>query len=366
MNSDNSRHHLQFSHDTLFIAQSQSSIVDVWKYNGTIKPTDLICQLQAVDLASDTFNNASITCLKLLEKSTTAAGYLIAGYSNGGFTIWKITDSITEIASYFPTNRSTSKVISIEFDYPMMLLFTKDMQLSVFHIKATTSQLQLLHHLQSPMDWTPVAIDIHRFKSKKKKPLWKIVVCFGLFATTTGTSNTSVGIQEIVLSSQSVLSSKQGFVLDEEPLISSGLSCNTPRHSLSERITTMSYASPYLITAHDNNTLKQYTVATTCSGRLDIQFQQTLYGHTFKVDAIAMNQHKLVSGDRSGIRVWDLQAPGECQVALHSFRDQSNMKELPDASIETLGFDEDKIVAIIRVNDGNSDNTSIVRTWSFT
>jgi hypothetical protein len=359
-NSNNSQHHLQFSHDTLFIAQSFNSIVDVWKYNGTIRPPGIICQLQAVDLVSDACST-SITCLKLVEKSTNP-GYLVAGYSNGGFTLWTITDSITETVTYFPTKRSTSKVTSIGFDYPMILIYTKDMQLSVFHMDSITGQLQLLHHLQSPVDWAPVVIDMHRSKGKKKS-LWKIIVCFGLFASTTGTANTSVGIQEIVLSSQSVLSSTQGFVIDHEPLIPSGLASNTPRHALSERITAMSYSPPYLITAHANNTMKQYIVATAHNGRLDIRFQQTLYGHTFNVDALAVNQHKLVSGDRSGIKVWDLQAPGECKITLHSFRDQSNMNELPDACIETLGFDEDKIVAIVRVKEAS---TSLVRTWSFT
>lgn len=356
----NSRHLLQFSHDTLFIAQSQSSIMDVWNYNGTTKPPDRICQLQAVGLVGDA-SDTCITCLKLVEKSA-SPNYLIAGYSDGGFTLWTITDSIREIGSYFSTNRTTSEVISIGFDYPMMLIYTKNRQLSVFHIEPATNQLQPLHHLQSPMDWSPIAIDIGRLKSEKKAR-WKAVICFSFFGTTTGTANTLIGIQEIIFSSQSILSSTQDFAFDHEPLISSSLTYNTPHHTLSERITIMSYAPPFLITAHANNTMKQYAVTSTRSGRLDIRFQQTLYGHTFNVDALAMNQHKLVSGDRSGIKVWDLRTPGECQVTLHSFKDQSNMKELPEMCIETLGFDEDKIVAIVHEKE---DNASFVKTWSFT
>jgi WD40 repeat protein len=107
--------------------------------------------------------------------------------------------------------------------------------------------------------------------------------------------------------------------------------------------------------------MKQYSVnVNDCS--LDISFKRTLYGHTFKVDALAVDasRRKLVSGDRSGIKIWDLSKQGECQVTLSNHVDQSKMTELPPFNIETLGFDEDKIVAIV-----NLAQESFVRLWSF-
>lgn len=172
--------------------------------------------------------------------------------------------------------------------------------------------------------------------------------------------------QEITLSSDTIISSRHGFALDAEPLIQSGIvspsfltSCS---NSSSEKITAMTYSPPHLITAHANNTMKHYLVATT-NNSLEITFKQTLYGHTFRVDALAINASKrrLVSGDRSGMKIWDLtKQSGECQVTIENYTNQSDMNELPDAKINTLEFDEDKIVAIMSLSEG-----SLVRSWSF-
>lgn len=123
----------------------------------------------------------------------------------------------------------------------------------------------------------------------------------------------------------------------------------------------MSYAPPHLITAHPNNTMKQYFIKIN-DNTLDITFQRILYGHTFKVDALAIDSSRrtLISGDRSGIKIWDLSKKGECQVTLNNHVNQSSMDELPDFNIKTLGFDEDKIYAVV-----NSIEKSFVRLWSF-
>jgi WD40 repeat protein len=146
-----------------------------------------------------------------------------------------------------------------------------------------------------------------------------------------------------VLSSNSIISSKQGFALDYEPIYPS----SSRQSPSSDQITSMVYAPPYLITAHPNNTMKQYML-TTKDNTLDISFTRTLYGHTFKVDALTIDhRNKLISGDRSGIKIWDL-IGGECQVTLSNHKNQSDINELPPFYIESLGYDEDKIVAIVR------------------
>ncbi|CEP07790.1 hypothetical protein [Parasitella parasitica] len=132
--------------------------------------------------------------------------------------------------------------------------------------------------------------------------------------------------------------------------------------SNSQKITAMAYSPPHLITAHANNTMEHYLVVS-INGSLKIQFKQTLYGHTFRVDALAIDASKqrLVSGDRSGIKIWDLAAQsGECQATLENYTDQFNMPELPHAKINTIGFDEDKIVAILTLSKG-----PLIKSWSF-
>lgn len=156
------------------------------------------------------------------------------------------------------------------------------------------------------------------------------------------------------MSTSAVISSKHGFALDFESVYPS-------LNTVSEKITSMAYAPPHLITAHPNNTMKQYFIRVN-DHTLDIAFKRTLYGHTFKVDALAIDPSRrtLVSGDKSGLKIWDLAKKGECQVTLNNHVHQSSMDELPDFSIKNLGFDEDKIYAVV-----HSIDRSFVRLWSF-
>ncbi|KAG2206642.1 hypothetical protein INT46_009929 [Mucor plumbeus] len=176
------------------------------------------------------------------------------------------------------------------------------------------------------MNWFPVEIDIHKYPTNKKD-LWKAVICFGL-------SGGSYTTTEITLSSDTIISSRHGFALNAEPMIQSGI----------KKFTAMTYSPPHLIIAHANNTMKHYLVTAT-SNYLEITFKQTLYGHTFRVDALAIeaSKRRLVSSDRS-----------------ENYINQSDMKELPDSKINTLRFDEDKIVAIMSLSGG-----SLVRSWPF-
>ncbi|KAI8332718.1 hypothetical protein EDC96DRAFT_451445 [Choanephora cucurbitarum] len=223
--------------------------------------------------------------------------------------------------------------LSLGWHYPLLSIYTVQKTLVVYRLEGPV--LVEIACLQSPMDWSPVIIDIQ----PRSPHRWQIVLCFG--SSHSGPS--SVGIQEMIFSDSRLLSSRQGMY----PM---SLSCAS-----GDQITSMVYAAPYLITAHANNTMKQYRI----NKHLDISLQQTLYGHTCRVDALAIAQHKLISGDRSGIKVWDLARQQEV-MTLNAYPDQSSMNELPDSSMRALGFDEDKIVAIV-----NDNNHACVRLWSF-
>lgn len=178
-------HQLQFLHDTIFVVQNNSSIIDIWRYveNGSA----LMYQLQSTENT-----DGYITFFKLIEGSTNR---LVAGYSNGGFTLWEISGGccLTEITNYNPSNND--KVTSIGMEYPMILVCTESMKLSVFHITQSLS-LELVHCLQSPIDWSPVVIDIQKYHPKRQykniADLWKVVVCFGLSG---GSFTSSIGVQ---------------------------------------------------------------------------------------------------------------------------------------------------------------------------
>lgn len=175
-------------HDTIFLVQnnSTSSGIDIWKYieNDSV----FIRRVQSTENT-----DGYISFLKLVEGPINR---LIAGYSNGGFTLWEITGTcLTEITHYNPS--SHDKVTSIGMEYPMILVCTESMKLSVFHVTPSLS-LELIHCLQSPMHWSPIAIEIQKHKPKRKQDnnnrveLWKVIVCFGLSG---GGFTSSIGVQ---------------------------------------------------------------------------------------------------------------------------------------------------------------------------
>lgn len=353
--SSSQPHHLQFLHDIIFTAQRGDSIIKIWRY--LEDSSVFISELPIVEEGK-----VDVTFLRLVQGK---GNHLVAGYSNGGFTVWKVEGSssydvsIEEIASYIPNTREGGNVTSIGLDYPMIIVCTDKMKLSIFHIDDSYS-LQLVHRLQSPIDWSHIDIDIHRYFPKRQsqcdrfnEELWRVILCFGISGEAVASS---IGVQELILSNNSIKSSRHGFALDCEPVFSPVQSASS-----SEQISAMAYSPPYLITAHANNTMKQYTINID-KDSIGITFDRILYGHTFQVNALAIDtsRRKLISGDRSGIRIWNLGGNCESQVVLKNHLLQSEMKELPPFSFERIGFDEDKIVAIVNFSD-----QSFMRVWSF-
>jgi hypothetical protein len=168
-------------------------LINVWKYEKDASSPLLINQLQSIEQP----DNIQITILKLVDdnnnNNNNNTKHLIAGYSNGGFTLWQIlATEITEVANYISSSITQfDNVITIGMEFPMILLYTENGKLNVFRINASTNSLKLVHQLQSPMNWFPVEIDIYKYPANKKD-LWRAVICFGLSG---GSYTTTVGIQ---------------------------------------------------------------------------------------------------------------------------------------------------------------------------
>jgi hypothetical protein len=122
--------------------------------------------------------------------------HLIAGYSNGGFTLWELRQDdpthITELTSYQPSHLSSEKcnqkVNMICMEYPIIVVCTEEMKLSIFNVYPS---LQLVHHLQSSNFWSPVIFDIQKVNNTTQ-PTWKIMTCFGIDL---GNNSSSLGVQ---------------------------------------------------------------------------------------------------------------------------------------------------------------------------
>lgn len=179
---------MQFFNDIVFFAQRGDAIIKIWRYveNDSV----LLFELSTVEES-----NTEITFLKLIQGKR---NHLVTGYSDGGFTVWEVEGtssyniSIKEVVSYVPITREGGNVTSMGLDYPMMIVCTDKMKLSMFYIDDSYS-LQLVHRLQSPIDWSHIEIDIHKSSpSKVKEELWRVILCFGVSG---GAVNSSIGIQ---------------------------------------------------------------------------------------------------------------------------------------------------------------------------
>ncbi|ORE06852.1 hypothetical protein BCV72DRAFT_227680 [Rhizopus microsporus var. microsporus] len=347
----NSQQLFQMTKDIMFVVSADKCKIDVWKY---IKDESrLLCRIESARLA-----NSKITFIRLIDGNPL---HLLGGYANGGFVLWEIKAnlgslSINEITNHNPQTDKDDSVISIGMDFPIVLLCTKNMKLSAFYIDETNT-VRPIHRLQSPVDWSSVHIDIH--KQTHNQPLWVATICFSLAI---GNHATSVGLQEVILSSTTIVSSRHASALESEPFFFSSsmsyyLQQNTNDSNDSSLVTAMAYSPPYLITAHPNNTIKKYII--TKNRGLDIRFEKILYGHTFRVEALALQKEKLVSADRSGIKIWNL-LKDDTAVTIYTNKNQSFLQDLPALRIRTLCFDEDRIAAFAK-----DDKDSFVRLWSF-
>jgi WD40 repeat protein len=114
----------------------------------------------------------------------------------------------------------------------------------------------------------------------------------------------------------------------------------------------ISYAHPYVVTSHNNNTMQQYRIRSDQGQRVEIEHVRTLWGHTSSVGAMALDAHigRLVSGDRAGIKVWNLEGLDDFVVGI-----ENGLSE----RMEWIGFDSEKIVTVA----GNHENN--VKVWSF-
>ena len=122
--------------------------------------------------------------------------------------------------------------------------------------------------------------------------------------------------------------------------------------------TTLSYAHPYLLTAHVDNTLTLYMVRSTAE-RLCITKPRRLWGHTSKVSKINVadrGRAVSVSGVSGELRVWELEGsamgesivlPGFVQgVRVQERLEYERITKEPITDVDYLGFDDTRVCVV--------------------
>ncbi|CAG8479777.1 2946_t:CDS:2 [Racocetra fulgida] len=286
-------------------------------------------------------NPIYITCLKL--DSNERDDHLgvckfVSGYSNGGFTIWEF-DTLERDENEKPENdwkhrelytipiisNNASPLIACSLDSPILITCNKDFVLSIYYIDLKSRdkekpgsskdnknffiyenlvECQLIHQLKSFVCWTPIEISIKCSQEKLdqsatnydvEQNIWIATI---VYSTPMYGGGWTAGIQEIKFSTITLLSTKHCSYLPS--------STTLPFVSIAP-ITTITYNSGQLVTAHADNTLQVYYVLD--NGKtLECKHVQTLYGHTGSVMSVAMDENgKLITGamDQT-IKIWDL------------------------------------------------------------
>ncbi|KAI8139256.1 hypothetical protein BJV82DRAFT_522236 [Fennellomyces sp. T-0311] len=313
-----------------------------------------------------------ITCLKL--DTSGAVHRLVVGYDRGGLSVWECATSdedgfsAAEVAVYTPKVMRVGRIVSIGVCYPMVLTCSSDMRLSAFCIEPTdhAANARLLYELQSHIRWHPISVDLDRCDDQSDR--WRAMICFGM---PVGLNASSVGVQEVILSSETFVSSRHCAALGPEDMFFAPTSPGRTRPDNLQPITGISYSEPYLVTSHPNNTIKQYHVLFS-KDKMELCYVQTLYGHTSKVCALSLDASigRLVSGDRFGLKVWDISCSGKSNyiVSINGTTGQrATSGSVPFRDMEWLQFDSDKIVAVVRDEDAKAITREkvSVRIWSF-
>ncbi|KAJ2960294.1 hypothetical protein NQZ79_g4320 [Umbelopsis isabellina] len=319
---------IQICHDMMATTWGGSSVIDIWQIHGS--------HIEHISKAGpSTVTSAYVTCIKW---DTLDTRRVIVGYSNGGFSIYQVDarERLVQQLAYYAARPSVSCdrhcVKSITLCDSMVMTCSTDMELSTYTFDEQ-GNTRFCHCLTSAMHWEPLTIEVY----SKGDQTYQAVVCFGM---SVGLDSWTIGLQEIIFTANLILNSRHS---------SSRL---PPGHGLLDRIQKISYAHPYVVTSHKNNTMQQYRIVTEHGKRIEIEHVRTLWGHTNSVGAMAMDARigRLVSGDRAGIKVWNLESPRELVVGIESGFGER---------MEWIGFDSEKIVTVAGDHENN------VKVWSF-
>ena len=263
--------------------------------------------------------------------SSTEETGIAVGFADGGFGVYTFDKLRPALAlQYLHAPSSNGTISAVAYASPYLLTMTEAQLLSLYMFNTPNPQAdipaigapRLLSSLKSHTAWPPLSLSI-RVSSAS-------IFASIAYAMPTYLAGWSVGLQEMLLTAEGeIMESRlasaqpQGFqplsISDEETRSPSP----TPRARMSplrgrEQIetytrpckpTSLSYAHPYLLAAHADNTLTLYMV-TSNAGELTIGPGRRLWGHTSSVaSAHVGDRGKAVSVSKRGneLRVWELE-----------------------------------------------------------
>ncbi|ESZ93060.1 hypothetical protein SBOR_6535 [Sclerotinia borealis F-4128] len=256
---------------------------------------------------------------------------IVLGFEDGGWGTWEL--NVGEkifVRQYRHPPSSNGMLSGVAYAYPYILSITKGQLLSFYTLNpvgpiresdddGNTTDIQkkesqprpyLLTSLQSHSSWPPLSLSIRLTPTT--------IIASIAYTLPTYLSGYTISIQELHFSlSTSTSPSPSPPTLTASRLTSSFPSGFHPLTSTTNpptslpRPTTLSYAHPYILATHPDNTLSLYLCTSTRTS-LTLSPPQKLFGHTSSISfASITSRGKAVSvSERGGeLRVWELE-PG--------------------------------------------------------
>lgn len=251
---------------------------------------------------------------------------VVVGFEDGGWGSWVLdVENKMFVKKYRHPPSSNGMLSAIAYAHPYILSITERQLLSFYTLspvgpmqesedKDQSTNIQedvekpirphLLTSLKSHSSWPPLSLSIRLTPSA--------IIASIVYTLPTYLSGYTISVQELhfTLSSLELPTLTNSRLTSSFPSGFQPLTSSAPRASL-PRPTSLSYAHPYILATHPDNTLSLYLCTSTRTS-LTLSPPQKLFGHTSSISfASITSRGKAVSvSERGGeLRVWELE-PG--------------------------------------------------------
>jgi hypothetical protein len=320
------------------------------------------------------------TCLAVDEMRSESGLGIVVGFQDGGWGVWRLDVKEKKfVPAYTHSKSSNGKLSAVAYAHPYVLTITDSQRLSFYTFSSDQDRAipnreslptpRLLASLKSHTSWPPLSLSLRLTSS--------YLIASIAYTLPVYPHGYSVGVQELHLSplTGTITSSRLASALPQGFTSLSYPASRSPRDIPSPSVeypsappTSLSYAHPYILTTHSDNTLTLHLCTSTAS-TLSLSPATRLWGHTASVVAaqvtprgkavsVASGVHTPNSGTRpddthertkttrpesSGgeLRIWDLEGS-----LTRRRRERSVQVGSPGSGKRWVGFDEEVVVVL--------------------
>lgn len=394
---------LQFYQHYFFTASRTPSAIPTISVHQTVPSGPSILIATLVSSSSPTASPSAITELRLDDRPSLPHSFRLAAfYSTGAFTLFDLvlptsssTFSFSELSPPLSSTRSPTPdpILLARLHSPLLVTVSTAFVLRFWRIGAGIEEAG--PRLQSRESWWPVVLTLKPVvetveeedewgekaaEKEGREERYKVTLAY---STPVFPSSWSVGVQEFLVAippstakrprqPRISITSRHAIALPRTP---------PPRDTASraratDLVTSIEHADPWIVTSRSDNTLDVYEVVssppppppsptqlhltTPPPAPLQVLHRRTLFGHTARVESVAVEKGKCVSGGADGVKVWELGGEGAGLTVVEDLEGGEGVdggrgvweRGEKGERIRRVWFDEEKIVSVVQGGEG--------------